>query len=91
MELETSQLRREITRRSKRWAAAVRVVAPMELTGFVEAMVDADAFRVATLDHTWLPTLPILMCAPMAIIHIAIVTNYAIGIEGRRLRSAPFL
>jgi len=57
----------------------------------VEAMVDADAFRVATLDHTWLPTLPILMCAPMAIIHIAIVTNYAIGIEGRRLRSAPFL
>ena len=57
----------------------MRVVAPMELTGFVEVMVDADAFRVATLDHTWLPTLPILMSAPMAIVHIAIVTKYAIG------------
>jgi hypothetical protein len=41
--------------------AAVRVVAPMELTGFADRMVDADAFRVATLDHTWLPTSPILM------------------------------
>ena len=57
----------------------MRVVAPMELTGFVEAMVDADAFRVATLDHTWPPTLPILMSVPMAIIHIAIVTEYATG------------
>ena len=72
----------------------MRVVAPMELTGFVEAMVDADAFRVATLDHTWLPTLPILMCAPMAIIHIAIVTEYAIGKGvgfGRRPFSCNFM
>jgi hypothetical protein len=51
--------------------------------------VHADAFRVATLDHTWLPTLPILMSAPMAIIHIAIVTEYAIGM-GVGFGSVPF-
>jgi hypothetical protein len=72
MGLETSQPQREITRRSKRLVAAEQVVAPTELIGFVDHMVDAGAFRVATLDHTLLPT-PI----PMAIIHMAIGTDRA--------------
>jgi hypothetical protein len=88
---ETSQPQREITRRSKRLVAADQVVAPTELTGFVDPTVDVDVSLAVMLDHTPRPMSPVLMSPIlMSIIHtpVAIGTEHAIG-AGRRLRPAP--